>query len=111
MNPNQPQYGIVFVTASSEVEAKTIARTLLETRLAACVSFFAIQSVYTWNGEIQADEEWQLLIKTDLANFSALEIQIEKLHSYEVPEIVAVPIVAGSMSYLNWIGEHTSPTE
>lgn len=105
MNPNQPQYGLVFVTASSETEAKTLARTLVEKRLAACVTCFPIQSVYTWKGEMQSDEEWQLSIKTDLVNFSALETQIKELHSYEVPEIVAVPIVAGSMSYLNWIGE------
>jgi periplasmic divalent cation tolerance protein len=105
MIPNEPQYGIVLVTAGSQEEAQTIARILVETHLAACVSLLPIQSVYTWNGEIQSDQEWQLLIKTDLAKFSALEIQIKELHSYEVPEIVALPIVAGSMSYLNWIGE------
>lgn len=104
-NAHEPQYGIVLVTAGSQEEAKTIARTLVETRLAACVSLLPIQSVYTWNGEIQSDDEWQLLIKTDLAKFSALEAQIKELHSYEVPEIVALPIVAGSTAYLNWIGE------
>lgn len=105
MNANEPQYGIVLVTAGSQEEAKAIARTLVETHLAACVTLFPIHSVYTWNGEIQSDAEWQLLIKTDLAKFSALETQIKELHSYEVPEIVALPIVAGSTSYLNWIGE------
>jgi periplasmic divalent cation tolerance protein len=103
MNANEPQYGVVLVTAGSQQEAQAIARTLVETHLAACVTLFPIQSVYTWNGDIQSDEEWQLLIKTDLAKFSALEAQIQELHSYEVPEIVALPIVAGSMPYLNWI--------
>lgn len=105
MNANEPQYGIVLVTAGSQEEAKAIAHTLVENHLAACVTLFPIQSVYTWNGEIQSDTEWQLLIKTDLAKFSALETQIKELHSYEIPEIVALPIVAGSMPYLNWIGE------
>jgi periplasmic divalent cation tolerance protein len=107
MNANEPQYGVVLVTAGSREEAQAIARTLVETRLAACVTLLPIQSVYTWNGDIQSDEEWQLLIKTDLAKFSALEAKIQELHSYEVPEIVALPIVAGSMPYLNWIGEQT----
>jgi periplasmic divalent cation tolerance protein len=107
MNAKEPQYGVVLVTAGSREEAQAIARTLVETRLAACVTLLPIQSVYTWNGDIQSDEEWQLLIKTDLAKFSALEAKIQELHSYEVPEIVALPIVAGSMPYLNWIGEQT----
>lgn len=105
MNSNEPQYGIVLVTAGSQEEAHSIARTLVEKRLAACVNLLPIQSVYTWKGEIQSDDEWQLLIKTDLAKFSALKTQIEELHSYEIPEIVAAPIVAGSLPYLNWIAE------
>jgi periplasmic divalent cation tolerance protein len=105
MNANKPQSGVVLVTASSEAEAQAIARTLVENRLAACVTLLPVRSVYTWKGEIQSDEEWQLLIKTDLAKFPSLEAQIQELHSYEVPEIIALPIVAGSTSYLNWMSE------
>ncbi|MGB3402118.1 MAG: divalent-cation tolerance protein CutA [Microcoleaceae cyanobacterium] len=97
-------YGVVFVTASSRQEAEAIATALVQAQLAACVSFTPIHSIYTWNEEICSDEEWQLMIKTDLNQFEALETKILSLHSYEVPEIIAIPIVTGSTAYLNWIG-------
>jgi periplasmic divalent cation tolerance protein len=99
-------YGVVLVTASSQKEAEAIATALVETKLAACVSILPIHSIYTWKGEIHKDQEWQLLIKTDLGIFSVLEAKIrEELHSYEVPEIIALPIIAGSHPYLEWISE------
>jgi periplasmic divalent cation tolerance protein len=67
------------------------------------VNILPIQSIYTWKGEINREQEWQLLIKTDLSLFSALEAKVRELHSYEVPEIIALPILAGSQPYLNWI--------
>ncbi|MGB3533008.1 MAG: divalent-cation tolerance protein CutA [Microcoleaceae cyanobacterium] len=97
-------YGVVLVTASSREEAEAIATALIQSKLAACVSFTPIYSVYTWNEEICSDEEWQLMIKTDLNQFDKLEAKILSLHSYEIPEIIAIPIVAGSTAYLNWIG-------
>ncbi|HIK29747.1 MAG TPA: divalent-cation tolerance protein CutA [Oscillatoriales cyanobacterium M59_W2019_021] len=107
MDANEPEYGIVLVTAGSPEEAEAIARTLVEHRLTACVTLLPVRSVYSWQGEVHADEEWQLIAKTELAQFPSLEAKIRELHSYEVPEIIALPIVAGSQPYLNWIGEQT----
>jgi periplasmic divalent cation tolerance protein len=103
--PTMPQYGVVFVTAPTQDEAKTIAKTLVAEKLAACVSLLPIHSIYTWQNEVHQDDEWQLLIKSDLAKFQTLETRIRELHSYEVPEIIALPILSGSQPYLNWISE------
>ncbi|MCT7989446.1 divalent-cation tolerance protein CutA [Laspinema olomoucense] len=100
-----PEYGIVWVTAPTRTEAEAIAEALVESRLAACVSLTPIHSIYTWKGKINKEEEWQLTIKTDLRQFTRLESTIKSLHSYEVPEIIAIPIIAGSTPYLNWISE------
>jgi periplasmic divalent cation tolerance protein len=102
---NLPQYGIVFVTASSQPEAEAIAQALLQCRLAACVSLTPIRSLYTWKGDVQDEAEWQLMIKTELQNFPQIEAKVRELHSYEVPEVIALPIVAGSEAYLSWISE------
>jgi periplasmic divalent cation tolerance protein len=98
------RYGVVFVTTSSRHQAEAIATALIQSQLAACVSFTPIHSMYTWKGEVCSDEEWQLIIKTDLNQFAALEAKILSLHSYEVPEIIALPIITGSSAYLNWMG-------
>ena len=104
-NSNQSNYGVVLVTASSRAEAESIATSLVQSQLAACVSLLPIHSIYTWQGELHQEQEWQLLIKTDLAQFQTLEAKIRELHSYEVPEIIALPIVSGSLPYLQWISE------
>ncbi|PPT06508.1 Periplasmic divalent cation tolerance protein cutA [Geitlerinema sp. FC II] len=104
-------YGIVLVTASSADEAKAIAKTLVEERLAACVSLTPVRSIYTWQGNIEEDEEWQLVIKTDLMQFDRLASRVCQLHRYDVPEIIAVPIVNGSAAYLDWIGEQCQSTD
>lgn len=96
-------YGVVLVTAGSQEEAEAIATSLVKLQLAACVNLLPIQSIYTWQGELHKEQEWQLLIKTDLSKFPALEAKIRELHSYEVPEIIALPILVGSQPYLNWI--------
>jgi periplasmic divalent cation tolerance protein len=70
-----------------------------------CGNFFPIQSVYVWQGEVCHEPEWQLVIKTNLQHFSVIEAKIRSLHSYEVPEIVALSITNGSQPYLNWISE------
>ncbi len=98
------QYGVVLVTAGSKEEAGAIAHTLVTSNLAACVSLLPIQSVYTWQGEVHQDEEWQLMIKTDLSQFSILAEKIQEIHSYELPEIIALPILKGSKPYLDWMG-------
>ncbi|NJO73655.1 MAG: divalent-cation tolerance protein CutA [Leptolyngbyaceae cyanobacterium RM1_406_9] len=103
------QYGIVLVTTASREEAEAIAQTLVRERLAACVNFMPIQSIYTWQGKVHQAEEWQLVIKTNLNRFAHLEAKIREIHSYEVPEIIALPILVGSQSYLNWISEMVAP--
>ncbi len=101
-------FGLVLVTAASEAEEENIAKSLVEHKLAACVSLLPIRSIYTWQGEIHAESEWQLVIKTDLAKFESLKTKVQELHSYEVPEIIAIPIIAGSEAYLDWIGQSLS---
>jgi periplasmic divalent cation tolerance protein len=108
MDPNKKQYGVVLVTAAVREEAVAIAQTLVESRLAACVSFFPAHSIYAWNGKVENNDEWQLVIKMDLATFDVLEAKIREIHSYEVPEIIALPILAGSSSYLNWLSEQVT---
>ena len=99
---------IVFVTAPNTEEAQTIARKLLSDQLAACVNILpGMISIYTWKGEACEDSEVLLLIKTRAALFEALSATVEAAHPYEVPEIIAIPISAGSSSYLNWIDEVT----
>lgn len=110
MEAPDAQFGIVLVTAPSREQAEYIARALVESKLAACVSFLPIHSIYTWNGEIQSEAEWQLVIKSKLAVFSGLEAKVRSLHPYEVPEIIALPIQAGSHPYLQWIADHVDAT-
>jgi periplasmic divalent cation tolerance protein len=95
--------GVVLVTAGSEAEADRLACHLVEQRLAACVSIAPIKSVYRWQGEVEIEPEWQLTIKTDLRRFDAIAQAITQLHSYAVPEIIALPIVAGLPDYLTWL--------
>lgn len=99
----------VLTTTGSEAEAEAIAAALVERRLAACVQVSGpIRSRYRWQGEIERAEEWQCAIKTAAARYPELEAAIRELHSYEEPEIVATPIVAGSPGYLAWIADSVS---
>ena len=104
-NSRATHCGVVMVTAASRTEAETIAKALVEAHLAACVGILPIHSIYTWQGSVQSEDEWQLLIKTDLAKFSEIETKVRELHSYEVPEIIALPVAAGSAPYLQWISQ------
>lgn len=104
----EPHYGVVLVTAGSQAEATAIAQALVTARLAACVNVLPVHSIYTWQGTLQNEPEWQLLIKTDLNHLEALAAKIQALHSYEVPELIVLPILAGSQSYLQWIAEQTT---
>ncbi|MCC5625593.1 divalent-cation tolerance protein CutA [Nostoc sp. CHAB 5715] len=97
-------YGVVLVAGNIQ-EAEAIANALVEAKPTACVSLLPIYSIYTWQGELHKEQEWQLLIKTDLGQYPAMEAKIKNLHSYEVPEIIALPIVAGSQAYLQWISQ------
>ncbi|MEM9088349.1 MAG: divalent-cation tolerance protein CutA [Cyanobacteria bacterium P01_F01_bin.53] len=97
-------FAVVLTTAGSQSEAEAIAAALIDDQLAACVSVFPMQSMYTWEGKVQHDAEWQLVIKTRLACFEAIAHKVKALHSYETPELIALPIVAGSAEYLGWMG-------
>ncbi|HEY3492312.1 MAG TPA: divalent-cation tolerance protein CutA [Solirubrobacterales bacterium] len=97
----------VLTTTGSEEEAGRIASLLLDRRLAACVQVVGpIVSRYRWQGAIEEDREWQCLAKTTRAAYEAVEKAIRETHSYDEPEIVATPIVAGSAGYLAWIEEN-----
>jgi periplasmic divalent cation tolerance protein len=100
---------VVFVTCGSEEEALKIAHALVEERLAACVNLVSsIRSIYRWEGKIWDEKEWLLIIKTQAARFEDLEKRVKSLHSYSLPEIIALPIIKGSSSYLNWLKEMMS---
>lgn len=102
----EPNFIQVITTTASKGEAERIARALLEKRLAACVQIVGpIESLYWWQGTINKSEEWLCLAKSTLGLFSKIEETIKALHSYEVPEILAVPVVAGSENYLRWLHE------
>jgi periplasmic divalent cation tolerance protein len=99
---------VVLVTAGNGDEALTIARTLVEEKLAACVQIVPrIRSIYRWKGEICDEEEHLLIMKTRSQLFAVLQDRIRELHSYEVPEIVSFPIPAGLPEYLNWVIDNT----
>lgn len=100
--------GIVFMTASSREEAEKIATRIVEKRLAACVNIVAdIKSVYWWEGKICNDREVLCIAKTTAALFDELAAEVKSLHSYEVPEIIFVPIQQGSKDYMAWIEQVT----
>lgn len=106
---NNSIYGVVLVTVASLAEGKAIAICLIEAKLAACVNLFPLNSIYLWEGKINQEQEYQLIIKTDLNKFDELAAKIKTLHSYEVPEIIALPIIAGSKTYLDWLGSSLQP--
>ena len=99
---------IVMVTCSNAEEADTIATALLEEHLVACVNIAGrIRSLYHWQGAIARESESLLLMKTQQERFEALSRRVKELHSYEVPEIIAMPIQVGNPDYLEWIREST----
>jgi periplasmic divalent cation tolerance protein len=98
------EYVQVLTTVSSEEEAAKIAGDLLERRLVACVQTIGpITSRYRWQGKLEEEREWQLLAKTEAGLYPQVEAAIRDLHSYEEPEILAIPVLAGSRGYLDWI--------
>lgn len=95
---------VVLMTAGSREEAARLAEMLVGSRLAACVQIMAeMESVYHWQGRIERTPEVLLLAKTTRDNFAELEIQVRALHSYETPEIVALPLTGASAPYLEWL--------
>ncbi len=101
-------YLVVFCTVGSAKEGVKIARELVNTKLAACVNIIPkIRSIYRWKGKICDDPEILLVIKTRKRLFKKLKDQIIRLHSYEVAEVIAMPLVSGSEAYLKWLSEVT----
>ncbi|MEU4548244.1 divalent-cation tolerance protein CutA [Nonomuraea dietziae] len=100
----------VVSTTSNQEEAVRLAQGITEARLAACVQIRGpIRSIYWWDGRLQDAEEWQLVMKTTSDALSPLESYIKANHSYEVPEIIAIPITGGSAEYLAWVSAETTP--
>jgi len=102
---------VILITTGSVDEGQNIARTLVDERLAACVNIISpIQSVYRWEGQVQDDQEVLLIVKTATEMLEPLAVRVKQLHSYEVPEIIALPIIAGATDYLDWIDKQTHPS-
>ena len=101
------EYLVVFVTAPAE-EAVTLAKTLVDERLVACVNIVpGLRSIYWWQGKVEDEPEVLCIMKTRTTLFDALRDRVRELHSYEVEEIIALPILAGNLPYLDWIKENT----
>ena len=98
---------VVLTTCGSQKEARRVARALVESKLAACTNIVQapVESVYRWKGKVESAQEFLLIIKTSRARFRALEKKIRQMHSYKVPEIIAIPIASGSRDYLKWLSD------
>jgi periplasmic divalent cation tolerance protein len=97
---------VILVTAASPRECRKIARSLVEEKLAACVSITQnVESIYRWEGKVTAEKEFVLLIKTTRELFPEIKAAISKIHSYHTPEIICLPIIDGSRNYLQWVGD------
>jgi periplasmic divalent cation tolerance protein len=99
---------VVFSTCASEDEAVRIGRALVDAQLAACVNILPpVRSIYRWKGVVEDTAEWLLVIKTKRELFTQLSAKLRSIHSYEVPEAIAIPIVDGPSDYLDWIDSET----
>ena len=95
---------VVLTTCANEEEAGKLARLLVDRRLAGCVSVVPrLRSFYRWKGAVESAEECLLLVKSSRALFDSLRAAIEQMHSYEVPEVLALHVVEGAANYLNWL--------
>ena len=102
-------YTVVLTTVNNKDSAHNIAKTLVESKLCACVNILHnVDSVYRWEGKVVQDKEFLLLIKTRKALYGKLEAQLRAIHPYEVPEIVSLSIENGFSEYLNWLVENTN---
>jgi periplasmic divalent cation tolerance protein len=103
----ETRFRVVLVTCATLEEARKIARDVVEKRLAACVNIVthAVESFYTWEGKLEDSSEYLLMMKTSEERLEELQKEVLELHSYDTPEFVVLPIVAGSEAYLKWVGE------
>ena len=97
----------VLVTCGSAAEARKIGRALVETKLAACANILEapVRSIYRWKGRVESAKEFLIILKSSRKRFAAIEREVRRLHSYDVPEIIALPIARGSQGYLKWISQ------
>jgi len=103
---NGGQYRIVLVTCASIAEARSIGRSVVEKKLAACANIVPrVESIYRWKGKVERAQEVLVVMKTTAKRLSELEREVKRAHSYEVPEFIVLPVVAGSREYLQWLGE------
>jgi periplasmic divalent cation tolerance protein len=101
-------YAVIFITAANKKEAKKIASVLIEEKLAACVNIIEnLHSIFWWQGKVDSTKEALLIVKTRKALMNKLIKKVKSLHSYAVPEIIALPVVSGDKKYLQWINEST----
>jgi periplasmic divalent cation tolerance protein len=105
--PRATQFRIVLVTCASLPNARNIARQVVKRRLAACVNILTapVESIYTWKGKLENSREHLLIIKTSAARLKSLEREVLRLHSYDTPELLVLPISAGSRPYLRWLAQ------
>ena len=102
------EFIIVFITAPNEKEAASISRTIVEESLVACVNIIpSVRSIYRWQGRVEDEQEVLMVVKTKKSLFERLQERVKELHSYEVPEIIGLPLVEGSKEYLDWLGQET----
>lgn len=100
------QYRIVLITCGSIAEARRIGRKVVEKKLAACANIVpSVESIYRWKGKVERAREVLVVLKTTANRLRELEREVKRLHSYDVPEFIALPIVAGSRKYLAWLQE------
>ena len=107
--PESEQLIVVLVTTASEEEATTIGRDVVKQGLAACANILALKkSIFQWEGKLAEEQEFLMIIKSRSDLFEDLSVAIKRLHSYKVPEIVAIPIVKGSAEYMKWVLDATT---
>ena len=104
-------YCVVITTCATDDDARELATTLLDRQLAACVQVMPIHSYYVWEGAQQSESERLLLVKTRRTLYGDVEAALRAVHKYDTPEIVCLPVVAGSAAYLGWIDQVTAPKQ
>lgn len=110
MSASVPDVVLVLTTVAAEADAASLARTLVDERLAACVNVLPpMTSIYRWNGQVEQDREQQLIMKTTRERLGALESRIRELHGYELPEFLVIPASGGSGAYLAWVEASVRP--
>jgi len=107
MTPTGGRYRIVLVTCASMGEARRIGRSVVEKKLAACANILrgGVESVYRWKGKVERAREVLVMMKTTARRLKELEREVKRMHSYDVPEFIVLPIIEGSREYLGWVDE------